>query len=142
MICQAPTCGKVFEAKRKTAKYCSRRCSMRASRSGELGEPTPAVNGQGRKRPEVPSDLERWTYHALAEVKRVETWAGQAALVLARRIDAGGAETGSALASMVTTHAAAMDRALAEAAPDDPVARLQAQVADELAGRRANTGTG
>ena len=79
MVCQAPTCGKVFEAKRKTAKYCSRRCSMRASRSGELGEPTPAANGQGRRRPEVPSDLERWTMHALAEVKRVETWAGQAA---------------------------------------------------------------
>src|SRR5215471_15590890 len=127
MVCQS--CGAVFDAKRKTAKYCTRRCSMRASRAGELGEPTPAAPGQGKTKAPVTSHLERWTRHALEEVRRVDTWAGQAALVLAARIDGGGAETGSALASMIKEHAAAMERATKEAAPDDPVAALQNRVA-------------
>lgn len=144
MVCQGPNCGQVFTAKRKFAKYCCRACSVRASRAGQLGEPTPAPAGAGpgrakRKPVKVRSDLEKWTRSALAEVNRVEHWAGQAALVLAARIDQGGAETGSALASMVREHALAMDRALGAAAPDDPVAALQ----DEVARRRErNTAAG
>ena len=139
MICQNRACGKEFEAKRKTAKYCSRRCSMAASRAGDQGDPTPAEPGQRTGRAIPVSELERWTRTALGKVGRVDTWAGQAALVLAARIDIGGAETGSALASMIKEHAAAMDRALAEASSGDPVEQLQDEVAKR---RREHTNTG
>ena len=135
MICQGPNCGVEFEAKRKNAKYHDKACSVRASRAGQLGEPTPASGGPGRakrKPVEVHSRLARFTESELSALGRLETSAGQAALILAQRIDSGGAETGSALASMVKEHAAAMDRALAEAAPDDPVKARQ----DEVARRR------
>lgn len=128
MVCQAPRCGCTFEAKRKTAKYCSRKCSMRANRARARGDVPAAEPG----RPQAQSRLEEVTRSELAAVRRVETSAGQAALVLAARIDAGGAETGSALASMVREHAAAMDRALAGVAPRDPVGARQ----DEVARRR------
>ena len=145
MICQGPNCGIVFEAKRKTAKYHDKACSVRASRAGQLGEPTAApatAPGPGRsKRAAVPvkSLLEKYTRAELAKVKRVDTSAGQAALVLAARIDQGGAETGSALASMISEHAKAMDRATAEAAPDDPVKARQDEVA-RIRERHARTG--
>lgn len=136
MICQGPDCGQVFEAKRGWAKYCGKQCSVRASRAGQLGEPTPAPPGAtGRRKRQavkVNVTLARYTRAELAAVERLETAAGQAALVLALRIDGGGAETGSALASMVKEHAAAMERALSESAPDDPVKARQ----DEVARRR------
>jgi hypothetical protein len=135
MICQNPACGQTFEAKRKTAKYHSRACSMAASRAGQLGEPTPAPPGRARRQPvAVKSHLEKYTRAELVAVGRVETSAGQAALVLAARIDQGGAETGSALASMVREHAAAVDRALAESRQGDPLEARQ----DEVAQRRAD----
>ena len=69
---------------------------------------------------------------------RLDTSAGQAALILAMRIDHSDGETGAAVASMVKEHAAAMERALSEAAPDDPVKARQ----DEVAARRErNTAT-
>lgn len=142
MVCQGPGCGKEFEARRATAKYHDKACSVRASRAGQLGEPTVARPGRP-KRPVVNVDvhLARYTRSELSAVKRLETSSGQAALVLALRIDAGGAETGSALASMVREHAAAMERALAETVTDDPLAQLQASVAkgraeDEVARQR------
>jgi len=105
-----------------------------------LGVATPApegaeVGGPGRAKRQavnVRSHLAKWTRVTLAEVDRVDTWAGQAALVLAARIDQGGAETGSALASMIREHALAMDRALAEARQGDPLEARQ----DEVARRR------
>jgi hypothetical protein len=145
MICQGPDCGIVFEAKRKNAKYHDKACSVRASRAGRLGEATPAGPGRGRRVPvAVASELGRTTRRALEAVDRVDTWAGQAALVLAARIDRGGAETGSALASMIKEHALAMDRALAEARQGDPVEALQDGVAkraaDDVARQREKHG--
>lgn len=146
MICQGPTCGKPFEAKRRTAKWCSGKCSMAASRAGELGVPTPAdapdvpgvpgaVKGstRGRKRPSVAvkSRLYATTLAELSKAGRVETHGGQAALVLAQRIDQGGAETGSALAAMIREHAAAVDRALAGDNAQDPITPIENAAADK-----------
>lgn len=137
MICQGPGCGQVFEAKRKNAKWCSRKCSMRASRAGQLGEPTPAPDGAEasapEERPEVHTELLPATRDELKRAGRETSWAGWAALALAARIDAGGAETGSALASMIKEHAAAMERALRGGKTGDPVEKRQ----DEVAARRA-----
>lgn len=142
MRCQGPGCDEVFEAKRPNAKYHHKACSVRASRQGLLGEPTPADGppkpGRAKRKPvDVRSRLARYTERELAAVARLETSAGQAALILALRIDAGGAETGSALAAMVREHALAMERALAESHSGDPVEQLQRDVRDEVAKQRA-----
>ena len=59
------------------------------------------------------------------------------ALILARRIEGGGAETGAALASMIREYAAAMERAMKEGPAADPVRAAQ----DEVARRRASRST-
>lgn len=149
MICQGPGCGVVFDAKRKRAMYHSRACAQRAHRAGKTGgDPVPAPEGvKAGSQEELPLELGRlaeYTERSLAEVGRLDTWAGQSALVLARRIDLGGAETGAALAAMIRTHAEAMDRALDEAAPDDPVAKAQARVRgvlDEVGAQRERNAT-
>jgi hypothetical protein len=98
VVCSVP-----FEAKRNTAKYCSRRCSMRASRRS--GSPKAAVVA-------MPADPDSALWSAtLAELSaagRVNSAAGQAVLVLARRIDASDGETGAGLAALVKQHGATL----------------------------------
>jgi hypothetical protein len=134
MICQGPGCGRPFEAKRRTAKYCSTKCSVAASRAGKLGTPTPAAGaepeqgapraqrGGGRPVVEVTSDMFASSLEVLEAAGKARTWSGQSALLLAQRLDQGGAETLSALATAITAHAAAMERALTGDNEDDPVA--------------------
>lgn len=130
MVCQGPNCGKTFEAKRKTAVYCCNGCSVRASRAGQLGKPTPA-DGAVRK-PRVGSAMLRSTRTELAAAGRVGSSAGQRALLLAKRLDVSGQETGAAVAALCREHASAMDKALAAGAATDPVQQLQ----DEVGTRR------
>lgn len=148
MICQGPTCGQVFEAKRRTAKYCCTRCSVAASRAGAVTVATPAPAGDapgpdagaGRSdrgmpgKPAQPLKFVPETYErTLAELEaagRVSTSGGQVALWLAARIDSGGAETGSAAASLAREHAAAVARALAAGSEDDPVSKIQQEAAE------------
>ena len=148
MICQGPTCGLVFEARRRTAKFCHTRCSVAASRAGAQTEPTPAPPGavageqagagrSNRGMPAPPREslkFEPQVYETtLAELEaagRVRTSAGQVALWLAARIDAGSAETGSAAAALAEKHAAAVTRALAAGSEDDPVAKIQNEAAE------------
>lgn len=145
MICQGPTCGQVFEGKRRTAKYCSTRCSVAASRAGAAtvatpappeGEPGPGGGRSNRGMPGPPApalklvpEVYETTLATLEAAGRVRTWSGQTALVLAALIDAGG-QTGSAMAAMITSHAAAVERALAQGDEDDPVARIQSEAAE------------
>lgn len=126
-------CGTVYEAKRKTSRYCSPTCRVRKSRGAEVVE---------LPQPESPlPDDDRGpcyvaTLRTLSEVDRHATPLGVAALALAQRIDRPGMDTGSALASVVgrleTTLAAAMKGAGAATAPG--------QLKDELAARRAAHG--
>lgn len=95
-------CPRVFEAKRASAKYCSRRCSMRASRAGLAGQARPepsAAPGGG---------VFLATMAELDAAGVVDSSSGQAALILARRIDAPGAETGAGLAALVKQHGATL----------------------------------
>ena len=132
MVCQGPGCGRVFEAKRKTAKYHSRACSMRAARAGTTGgPPQPAAPDPGRPKP-PPSHCYRSTRAELAEAGRVTSSHGQAALILAYRIDHSQSETGAAVSAMINSLAGAMERALRGDRRKDPVARRQ----DEVARRR------
>jgi hypothetical protein len=147
MICQGPRCGKVFTAKRRTAKFCSTKCSVAASRAGELGTPTPAdgdadaAPGGGRSnrgspgkrkraRPSRGSRVYEETLRTLRTAGKVDTYGGQVALVLAERLDAAGGETLAALATAANAHAAAVDRALAGDNENDPVAALERSAAE------------
>ena len=98
---QCAVCLVEFEAKRAAARYCSERCRKRAQRQ------------PGRKRaPVMPVDpgVELWsaTMAELNAAGRVSSAAGQAALVLAKRIDASQGETGAGLAALVKQHGATL----------------------------------
>jgi hypothetical protein len=117
---QCTVCGQEFDAKRNTAKYCSRRCNVRAAR-----QPKPGVPQSDHPQMPVDPDAELWTatLAELAEAGRAGSASGQAALLLARRLDSQLAETGSSVAAMVREHRAALADALkgggAEANPLD-----------------------
>ena len=119
---QCSVCLTGFEAKRAAAKYCSGRCQKRAQR-----QPKPEPSGQMP----VDPDSELWTatLAELAEGGRVASASGQAALLLARRLDSQLAETGSSVAAMVREHRAALADALKGAA-------AEANPLDELRARR------
>lgn len=126
-------CGTEFDARNPRAKFCSDRCRKRAQRGGEVValpvqqpiEPVEAMGG-----------VERTTRAALASADRVETPMGQACLALARRIDAPGMDTGSALAALV----ARLDSSLAVALRGAGATSAPNALRDELAARRAAHG--
>jgi hypothetical protein len=84
-----------FEAKRQAAKYCSPRCRVRANRQPKTAAHA-AVSVSA-----VPAGVVAAVEAELAAAGRVDSSAGQSALALARRIDAGDAETGAGLAALV-----------------------------------------
>jgi hypothetical protein len=104
-----------FEAKRKTAKYCSKRCSVRATRQRSVAPPNSGPDP-------VLSGVEAATLAELAAAGRASSAGGLAVLALARRIDLPSAESGSSLASLVREHRASLAAVLESAAPvADPV---------------------
>jgi hypothetical protein len=123
------SCGKPFEAKRATAKYCGDRCRQRKHRKPDAPSELPAPVDIG-----VTAGVTATTQAALERADRADSPAGQAALALARRIDAGSAETGSALASMVRQHGVTLAEALRNATIEaDPVDELRARRDRKLA---------
>lgn len=103
-------CGTEFEAQREARKYCSGRCTKRAQRRPKADE------APVREAPATPvGTVAEATRVELERAGRVESAVGQSALALAVRIDAGNAETGSGLATMVREHRAALADALKEA---------------------------
>jgi hypothetical protein len=119
---QCAVCPAEFEAKRNTAKYCSKRCSVRASR--QRGGVTTAIPA-----PASDGGLEAATLAELGLARREGTAGGLAALALARRIDASDGETGAGLASLVREHRAALADAVRDAAG-------KPRLTDELKARR------
>ncbi len=146
-------CQKTFEAKRPAARYCSENCRKRAYRTG-AAKPKRVVAAGGLvvvpdapdapdapAAPDVPpqplagGELVASTEKALRDAGRLETWQGQAAMELARRIDMSSrVETGSAYASLHRELRAAMT----EATRGANVAKSAVQQRrDDLAARRA-----
>ncbi len=133
-------CPNQFEAKRPNAKYCSPACRVRAHRSpggSASAQPRPARGRAGR--PKVSARMAATTRAQLAAARKLDTPWGQAAMLLAKRLDAGSGETLAAVAAAVREHAQALDRALQGDKPDDPVQGLRDRYAgkDEVAERRA-----
>lgn len=126
------TCGTVFEARHPKARYCSDRCRKRKGKAEatvtEL--PTQATSDEGL------ASVESTTAEALSTAGRLETPLGQTCLVLARRLDRPGLDTGSAVAAV----AKQLEVMLASATRGAGGATAPQQLQDELAERRRRHG--
>lgn len=133
------SCGKSFEAKRATAKFCSERCRKRAQRGGNggtvvaLGLVPPAAREDERS---GPGPLETAARTELDSVGRAETLAGGVVLALARRIDnAGPDDTGSGFAALTKELRASLAAAVAGAERSDEVDRVRREMEAKRRGR-------
>lgn len=125
------SCGSGFEAKRAAARYCSARCRQRAHR-----KPAPDAGAEVAALPAeaATESLARATRAELEAANRLHTAIGQAALVLARRIDSAGAETGSSLAALTREHRATLAEALRDVkSAADPLDELRMRRERKLA---------
>ena len=130
------TCGKRFTAARANARYCSDKCRKRTKRSGadvvEMPTPDPTPDPAGGSA----GPIETSAVRELTEAQRLDTSLGWTVVALARRLDRGHMETGSAYAALSkefeAKRAAALRGAQAATAPQ--------QLRDELAARRARAG--
>ncbi len=116
-------CGKVYEAKRSTSKYCSSGCRARMSTTaGTIAVPVV----------ETPVGLAETTRQHLAKVGRLDTVPGQQALLLAYRIE--GAHDGAVagLSKELREVMTVATAGLAQVA--DPMDELKAARARKLAG--------
>lgn len=140
MEVKCATCGENFIAKRSTAKYCSTPCRVRAHRTKEVALP-PVVKlatakkqnqgkGRGKSPPgedqEEPTSVEDAVRAELDKAECAGSVMGQAALVLARRLDRPTLDTGSAVSSLVKQLSSTLDAALAAAnTVEDPVDEIR-----------------
>lgn len=125
------SCGEVYEAKRKTSRWCSERCRKRGQRGAV--RVLPAVPAEESKTEPFSVTLVRSTEQQLRDAGRLESWLGQHAVALAARISAG-KDTSSGLAALSREFRTTMQEALRGAdASGSAVLRHR----DELAARRA-----
>lgn len=124
-------CGKTFDAKRKTARFCGPTCRQRSHRRPDRPvAPVPPITPDGLSEPALVAAMRK----ELESAERLDTFLGQQALQLAAQMAAGG-ETGSAMAALSKELRAVMTEALANA----PKA---ADSLDELAQRRVRKASG
>lgn len=138
MQVQCHNCGQPFEAKRSHAKWCSAACRKQTQRAPgasvtELRPIRPAENPDG-----APADVGpvfAATWKKLEDADRLHEPEGVAALALAHRLDNGGRDTGSALASVARELRATLADALKGAGvAADPLDQLRARREAKLAG--------
>ena len=105
------TCTRLYEAKRVTSRFCSPRCQKRARRS-------PAgLSGATLLTFPAPVDgpMTVATMAELVVADRVASSLGQAALLMARRLDMTSADTGSSVAALAREQRATLALALESA---------------------------
>ena len=120
------SCGRPYEAKRASSRFCGPSCRQRASRASAAGLPARVSTLNDESAP--PSALEVVTARELEAVGRLESVAGQLAMELARRV-ASPHETGAAVAALARQLGATMTAALAGVAPAaaDPLDEIRAR---------------
>ena len=128
-------CGQRFQAKNRTARYCSGACRMRVHRGAPAG---PAAVTEPVTTPAVvvkPTGLVDQVRKTLERFGGEHTVPGVNAVLLATQMEAGD-ESGSALASMSKTLSALMEAAKAEALPQrkDSVDDVSERVLEKLGG--------
>lgn len=120
------SCGKSYEAKRSDSKYCSGSCRAAASKRSK---PQPDVVADTPLGDAASVGLMASTLMELVKAGRENTASGQAALLLAYRLEHSQLDTGASIASMVKQHGATLAEALKGAAK-------AATALDELKARR------
>ena len=127
-------CGVEFEAKRASRKWCSDRCKTRNAR-GRLAPVVPVAAVVVLDAATFEGDLYVVTRRELEAAGRVDTSAGQRALLYARRLDSTSGESGAGVAALGREHGATM----AEATRGLKVA---GDLLDELKARRDRIAAG
>lgn len=117
-------CGRSYEAKRVTSKFCSPACRQRSHESGRT------VEVAFVERPRAEGSISSAVRVELEAVGRLSTSAGQRALHLASLLEAVTADSGSSKAALDKQLASALEQAL-------DGARRAADPLDELEARRA-----
>lgn len=127
-------CGTAYTAKRASSRYCSPRCKTRAHRAPDTVKAQPKAQAPVVPIPTPePTDalavsVAESTRRALVDLGRLESPLGQATMVLARRLDNPGSDTGAGLASLAkqyqATFAVATEGAKTE---EDPLDELRAR---------------
>ena len=123
------TCGKTFNAGRANARYCSDKCRKRTSRApgADVVPITLEPEAGARIGP-----IETAARFELEQADRLNTSLGQVVVALARRLDRGEMETGSAYSSLANTY----DAKMAAATRGAGKATAPGQLQDELEARR------
>jgi hypothetical protein len=132
-------CRKPFEAKRPAAKYCGQTCRQRAHRRPDAAAESKVLElpaePTSELAPAVGGSVTAATVAELEAAGRLETALGQAAVALARRIDAGASEPGSSFASLVRQHGATLTEAVKDAKTAvNPLDELKSRRERKLAG--------
>lgn len=140
------SCDKPFPAASARSRFCSNTCRSRAHRA-RGGKQQPEQQAEVRKLrsvdPAAPMDdigasLTASLERQLREAGRLDTWQGQGAVTLARRIDAS-RDTGSAIASLHRELRAAVTEALkGVGTTESAVTRHRNELAERRAARRAH----
>lgn len=146
--CEAPQCGKTFEAKRAAAKFCSPACRKRNSRADKRGATVLSIVDLEKgvdlrldpPEPTEPSSaaegpLTTATRKQLDAAGRLDTALGIAVLLIAMRLDnpMSMADTGSSYASLHKDFRAALAEALKDARTEsDPLDKIRASAALKL----------
>jgi hypothetical protein len=136
MVRSCESCGKKFQAKRPTARFCTPACQKREKRAetarGGRSARTSGTTVRGLPAP-VPGELVKYVEKQLTEAARLDSWQGQAAMDLASRIEA---NPGAPLSQSAAAHRE-LRAALAEAVKGAKVAKSAVEKhRDELAERR------
>ena len=117
---ECDACGKTYEARRVTSKFCSPKCRIR---NHEMSKRPSAVL------PAEPVNEDSVAAKSRAKLEaagRLDTWEGAVALQLAARLDAQVREGGMGVAAIVREHRASMEEALKGAhVAADPVDELR-----------------
>lgn len=127
---QCQQCGESLEGRSPRARFCNSTCRARHAE----GRPPFAVLDPGAHNTQ--GAVERATEAALTAADRLDSPLGQTCLVLARRLDTPGADSGSGLAAV----AAKLESLLASATRGTAAATAPQLLRDELAERRRRHG--
>lgn len=110
------SCGRSYQAKRATSKYCGSTCRTRVSRAGSSTATVAAQSPTG--------GLAAATKRELEDAECLDTMLGWASIELARRIESSD-ESGSSVASMVKVLRETMTDALKGTTVADPLDELR-----------------
>lgn len=123
------TCRTSYDAKRPNSKYCSDLCRKRSARGSvtpSLSPVAPLAGDRGEGDAKV-ATLVSATRAELTAAGRLGSSLGQAAMLLARRLESEEVETGSSIAALVREHRAALAEATAGAViVEDPLDQMAA----------------